>query len=141
MIVERYPSEVERLFRASRGSTWVPVPFSQRRVTAEWLLQHSVNVNDVARMPSRDQTWPKQACCDETALSLACAAEDYEFAGWLLENGADPELLGGRALHELWWAFPHYGKNDPVVAKELVEKVRSRHGGKLPFSRSHPANS
>ena len=52
--------------------------------------------------------------------------------GGFWENGADPELLGGRALHELWWAFPHYGKNDPDVAKELVEKVRSRHGGKLP---------
>lgn len=131
-IVERYASEVEKLFRASRGSTLVPVPFSQRRATAEWLLQHGVNINDVARMPSRDLTWPKQAWYDETALSLACAAEDYEFAEWFLEKGADPELLGGRALHVLWWAFPHYGKNDPDVAKELVEKVRRRHGGKLP---------
>lgn len=79
-----------------------------------------------------DMTQPLRMWQDETALSLACRSQDWEFAEWLLENGADPELLGRRALGQLWWAFPGYGKNDPRMARELVEKVRARHAGKLP---------
>lgn len=132
-LVERCPSEVEPGRRVVSGRIVPPpVPFSTRRATAEWLLQHGVRVNGVTRMRCRDMTWPCRAWDNETALSLACAAEDYEFAEWLLENGADPGLLGGRALHQLWWAFPYFGKNDPSVVKELVERVRGRHGGKLP---------
>ena len=131
-VMQRYPSMMEKAMAKKEAETYQPVPFSQRCRTAEWLLQHGARVNDVKRMRCRDLTFPRKQWDDETALSLACAAGDWEFAEWLLENGADPELLDGRALRELWWAFPYYGKNDASVAKALVEKVRAKHGGKLP---------
>lgn len=49
-------------------------------------------------MRCRASTWPCRKWDDETALSLACAAEDWEFVEWLLENGANPDLLRGQAL-------------------------------------------
>lgn len=132
-LAERHPSDVEKFMAASAGVPRAPpVPFPRRRATAEWLLQHGARVNDVVSIWCRDTTWPSLEWVEETALSLACRAEDYEFAEWLLEKGADPELLQGRALQKLWWNFPNYGDNDPNVARELVEKVRARHGGKLP---------
>lgn len=130
-LVERERSETEKYLLSTR-SPMPPVPFSQRRATAEWLLQHGVRINDVDKALANDLTRPLRMWVDETALSLACRSQDWEFAEWLLENGADPGLLGGRALDQLWWSFPDYGKNDPSVARELVERVRARHGGKLP---------
>ena len=133
-LFELVDSKMERLMMTRIRVIRPPLPFSSRRATAEWLLQHNVPVNGVAKMPSRNMVAhsPLQLWQDETALSLPCRAEDWEFAEWLLENGADPELLEGRALQQLWWSFPEYGKNGPSVARELVEKVRHRHGGNLP---------
>lgn len=44
---------------------------------------------EVTRMRCRASTWPCRKWDDETALLLACAAEDWEFVEWLLENGAN----------------------------------------------------
>lgn len=121
-IVEQYPSTVGKALRAQSGGTArQPIPFSQRRVIAEWLLQHGACINEVTRNRSRGLSWPDPTWVDEMLFSLACCAGDWEFAEWLVENGAYPGLPGGQALPQLWWAFPYYGKKDPSVAKEIAE--------------------
>ena len=103
-----------------------PIPFSQRRATAERLLYHGVDVNAVRRIKRLYLSWPNPGAREETALTQACCAEDWEFVEWLLEKGANPELLNRRALQEQWWGFPHIGPNDTTVVEELIEKVKAR---------------
>ncbi|KAH8646855.1 hypothetical protein BX600DRAFT_477022 [Xylariales sp. PMI_506] len=62
----------------------------------------------------------------DTPLSLACAQSDWGFAEWLLENGADPGALDGRAYEvEGSSALPSEdGTSSTGRLAELVESVR-----------------
>lgn len=105
-------------FEPGNRGPWIP--FSRRRATAEWLLRHGASVNEVRKMPCRDLRPHRPQPEDGTALTIAYASADEEFVYWLLENGADRKMQG-----------PEWGRNDPRVARELVERVRARHGGRL----------
>ncbi|KAH8883650.1 hypothetical protein GQ53DRAFT_752874 [Thozetella sp. PMI_491] len=108
-------------------------PFSQRRLLCEYLLAtKAAGVNDVRWVASRRMTAsPAGVDMNEeaTPFIMACAGEDWEFAKWLLEHGADPHLLGGKALKpqpQGWWIKPYSGPNDPTYAIRLVEDMSKR---------------
>ena len=64
-----------------------------------------------------------------TPFAFACAGQDWEYAEWLLEHGADPDLLNGRAFESTYFSKPHDGPNDPQVVRDLVDRVRARREG------------
>lgn len=105
------------------------IPFSQRRGLAEHLLTLGVvNVNEVKFIPTITELHqPPGWGEDATPLSHASAAQDWEFAEWLLEHGADPDALGGKAFQPQWWYRPHLGPSEPKeVLTDLVERVREK---------------
>ncbi|KAI1863315.1 uncharacterized protein JN550_009635 [Neoarthrinium moseri] len=99
---------------------------STRRPMAEGIIaQRLADVNDVKPMPYRHEDsryFIGGYTEDETPLTLACAASDWEFVEWLVQHGADPGALGGKAYTQLWWNKP-YGANDP---SRLLEILNSR---------------
>ncbi|KAK1846934.1 nacht and ankyrin domain protein [Colletotrichum chrysophilum] len=106
------------------------VPFSQRRSMAEHVLVAGIGgVNDVKWVPNRHGGVAYQVGSgyDTTAFAHACAAQDWEYAEWLLEKGADPELLDGLALRKQWWIDGLIGPNDPETVRKLVDKVKGKH--------------
>ncbi|KAJ5009001.1 hypothetical protein K4K57_009539 [Colletotrichum sp. SAR 10_99] len=113
-----------------RTSAWGCVPFSQRRPMAEYVLAAGIsNVNDVKWVPHRHGGICIQegSGYDTTAFAHACAAQDWEYAEWLLEKGADPELLDGLALSKQCWIYGLTGPTDPETVRKLVDKVKSKH--------------
>ncbi|KAK2733530.1 nacht and ankyrin domain protein [Colletotrichum kahawae] len=114
----------------SKQEDFSQVPFSQRRLMAEHVLAAGVGgVNDVKWVPNRHGGVAYQVGSgyDTTAFAHACAAQDWEYAEWLLEKGADPELLDGMALRKQWWIDGLIGPNDPEIVKKLVDKVQGKH--------------
>ncbi|RYP47642.1 hypothetical protein DL768_006340 [Monosporascus sp. mg162] len=101
-----------------------------RRPLAEYLLNHNLaNVNEVKPTPWRHEGSKLHMggyTETETPLTLACAASDWEFVEWLLEHGADPDALDGKAYKEQWWSKPYFGPNDPSRLTELVIKVQGK---------------
>ncbi|KAK1638797.1 hypothetical protein BDP81DRAFT_314099 [Colletotrichum phormii] len=88
----------------SEDAALLAIPFSMRRDMAEHMLSFDdVGVDDVKWAGDRGE---------QTALTLACATGDWEYAEWLLEKGADPSLLDGIA-------FAH----DPQRLVELMSKA------------------
>lgn len=107
-------------------------PFSAREPMAKYLLSLAgVGINDIKSI-----NWPHDALRmfypgkmeEITPLSYACAGQDWDFVVWLLENGADPNLLDGKALKQQWWKKPRIGPNDPNTVAELIEQVKKRGG-------------
>ncbi|KAH7146343.1 hypothetical protein EDB81DRAFT_794946 [Dactylonectria macrodidyma] len=107
---------------------WPCQPFSARRPAAEYLVSnHLVGINDIKNIAFPDEiSSPARRREDATPFTIACTAQDWEFAEWLLEHGADPNLLNGRAFEPLTYSEPRLGPTDPAVVRELVEKVRKR---------------
>ena len=95
---------------------------------AEYLLAlDGVDVNQVTRRRVYHALGsPRSSFEDATALTYACVAEDWEYVEWLLEHGADPMLLDGKALEEQEWFAPYSGPNGPKIVQELIEKVKKR---------------
>ncbi|KAI8247345.1 hypothetical protein K4K53_001900 [Colletotrichum sp. SAR 10_77] len=111
-------------------SAWGSVPFSQRRPMAEHVLAAGISgVNDVKWVPHLQGgiCIQKGSGYDTTAFAHACAAQDWEYAEWLLEKGADPELLDGLALSKQCWVLGLLEPNDPEIVRKLVDKVKSKH--------------
>lgn len=76
---------------------------SRRQTTAEYLLTlDGVDINDIKDIPfiSLLIDSPINATEETTALAEAVAAQDWGFVRWLLEQGADPDLLYGKARKE-----------------------------------------
>lgn len=97
---------------------------------AEYLVAHGLaDVDEIRHMPWRHEgsILTMGGYTDaETPLTYACAASDWVFVEWLLEHGADAELLDGKAHQEQWWRKPHDGPNDPTRLEELIDKVQHR---------------
>ncbi|KAK2612073.1 hypothetical protein QQS21_001922 [Conoideocrella luteorostrata] len=74
------------------------LPFSQRRETADYVLSldgNSINKVQLVHIRAGTTEFPAQprgTVHPETALSKARALGDDEYAEWLLEKGADPEI-------------------------------------------------
>ncbi|RYP90301.1 hypothetical protein DL770_003597 [Monosporascus sp. CRB-9-2] len=102
----------------------------RRRPLAEYLLNHGLaNVNEVKPMPWRHEGTKLHMggyTETETPLTRACAASDWEFVEWLLEHGADPDALDGKAYKEQWWCKPYFGPNDPSQLTKLINKVQEK---------------
>ncbi|KAI0134710.1 hypothetical protein BJ170DRAFT_690941 [Xylariales sp. AK1849] len=105
----------------------------KRRPLAEYFLDRGLaDVNAAKQMP-----WKHEGTMlylggyteEHTPLTYACAASDWDFVEWLLEKGADPDALSGKAYEEQWWMKPRIGPNDPSKLTELVDKIRKRRGG------------
>ncbi|KAI1851766.1 hypothetical protein JX266_003228 [Neoarthrinium moseri] len=98
---------------------------STRRPMAETIItQGLAGVNDVKPMPYRHEDsryFIGGYTEDETPLTLACAASDWEFVEWLVQHGADPGALGGKAYTQLWWRKPHRA-NDPSRLLEILNR-------------------
>ncbi|RYP72545.1 hypothetical protein DL769_004435 [Monosporascus sp. CRB-8-3] len=101
-----------------------------RRPFAQFLLDQGLaDVNEVKKMPWRHEGTMYHLPGyyeTETPLTLACAASDWEFVEWLLEHGADPDALDGKAYKELWWREPYSGPNDPSQLSKLIRKVQEK---------------
>lgn len=98
---------------------------SRRRPFAEYLLNEwQADINEVKAMPWRHDderlSWD-MFTENETPLSRACAASDWEYAEWLIQNGADPDALDGKARSQQWWMKPHT-PNDPSQLQEILER-------------------
>ncbi|KZL70673.1 ankyrin repeat protein [Colletotrichum tofieldiae] len=66
------------------------LPFVGRRAIAEHMLNFDdVDINRIKLMERGEQ---------ETALTYACSMRDWGYVEWLLERGADPTLLEGKAF-------------------------------------------
>lgn len=101
-----------------------------RRPFAEYLLTRGLaDVNEIRGMPWRHEGTRLMLgyyTDNETPLTYACAASDWEFVEWLLEHGADPDLLDGKAYQEQWWRKPYIGPNDPTRLRELIAQVKNK---------------
>ncbi|KAF7517978.1 hypothetical protein G7054_g13626 [Neopestalotiopsis clavispora] len=107
-----------------------PIPWSRRVHVAEFILDQSkgiADVNEVKRYNPRCLigNFPPH-CQDVTPFSEACAAQDWEFAKWLLEHGADPDALDGKAFKKQWWMEPYLGPNNPDDVRRLVDDFRAK---------------
>ncbi|KAI8663633.1 hypothetical protein NCS57_00964800 [Fusarium keratoplasticum] len=103
--------------------------FSVRRPMAEFILSSGMaGVNDIKKVPFLDMTRPARME-NLTTFAFACAGQDWEYAEWLLEHGADPNLLNGRAFEPTYFSKPHDGPNDPQAVRDLVDRVRARREG------------
>ncbi|KAF2996759.1 hypothetical protein E8E14_002894 [Neopestalotiopsis sp. 37M] len=107
-----------------------PIPWSRRVHVAEFILDQSkgiADVNEVKRYNPRCLigNFPTH-CKDVTPFSEACAAQDWEFAKWLLEHGADPDALDGKAFKKQWWMEPYLGPNNPDDVRRLVDDFRAK---------------
>lgn len=102
--------------------------WSRRRPFAEYLVSRNIaDVNEVKQIPPLTAiSRPPGVRRDATPFSEACSAQDWEFAEWLLERGADPDALDGLAFTKQWWMEPYFGPNDPQKVTELVKAVRSK---------------
>ncbi|RSL99931.1 hypothetical protein CEP52_009447 [Fusarium oligoseptatum] len=82
-------------------------------------------VNDIKKVTFLDMS-PPGRIEDLTPFAYACAAQDWEYAEWLLEHGADPDLLNGRAFEPMYFRLyvPDMGPSDPQVVRDLVDRVR-----------------
>ncbi|KAL6411672.1 ankyrin repeat protein [Ilyonectria robusta] len=97
-------------------------PFSQRRAMAEYLLSADVaGVNDVKNVEFFDIIHRPPRREDMTPFAYACAAQDREYAEWLLEKGADPDLVDGKAFQPMFGLEPYNGKSDPEVVRKWME--------------------
>jgi ankyrin repeat protein len=111
---------------------WETVPFARRRPLAEHLLPLSVvDVNEVRSIDRHLLAAPPGWGEDETPLSYACAAQDWEFAEWLLDNGADPGVVGGKAFQPRSWCLPYLEPCDPQVLADFWKRMRSQDAGVL----------
>lgn len=101
------------------------VSFAARRAVAEHILASgSVGVNDIKAVAVKHLiSRPPGITTLTTPFAYACAAQDWEFAGWLLEHGADPNLLDGMAMKPQWWMEPYLGPSDPKHVIELIQRV------------------
>ncbi|RYO82878.1 hypothetical protein DL766_007810 [Monosporascus sp. MC13-8B] len=104
-----------------------------RRPLAQFLLDQGLaDVNEAKKMLWRHEGtryYIPGSYETETPLTLACAASDWEYVEWLLEHGADPDALDGKAYKELWWCNPYDGPNDPSRLAKLVRKVQEKRQG------------
>ncbi|RSL50070.1 hypothetical protein CEP54_012106 [Fusarium duplospermum] len=106
-----------------RGGMYITA-FSVRLPMAEYVLSCGMaDVNDIRKVPFLDMS-PPGRIEDMTPFSRACAAQDWEYAEWLLEHGADPDLLNGRAFEPMYYSFPDMGPSDPQDVRDLVDRVR-----------------
>jgi len=119
-------------------------PFEpRRRLVAERLLAGAagagldMNIVTSERTIMKKAPWlpfpfvdARQARIQTTAFSYACEAYDWDFAQWLLENGADPIVpevrVGTGPSDEVtrYW--------DENKMKELVEQARQKSGRDIP---------
>lgn len=104
------------------------IPFSERRPMVEYMISSGISqIDEIKCIEFNDIiAHGRPRTEDLTAFVYACTAQDWEMAEWLLEHGADPYVLGGRALQPLWFMRPYLGPSDPNVVRALVEKVKSR---------------
>ncbi|RYP63409.1 hypothetical protein DL771_009307 [Monosporascus sp. 5C6A] len=104
-----------------------------RRPFAQFVLDQGLaDVNEVKEMPWRHEGtryYISGSYETETPLTRACAASDWEFVEWLLEHGADPDALDGKAYKEQWWCNPYDGPNDPSQLAKLIKKVQENRQG------------
>ncbi|KAK1585190.1 uncharacterized protein LY79DRAFT_519318 [Colletotrichum navitas] len=83
------------------------LPFDGRRAIAEHMLNFDdVDINRVRVMERGEQ---------QTALTYACSMRDWGYAEWLLERGADPSMLDGKA-------FSHDQKKLVELMGKLTDK-------------------
>ncbi|KAK2014490.1 hypothetical protein LZ32DRAFT_528579 [Colletotrichum eremochloae] len=74
----------------SESVSYKLLPFVGRRAIAEHMLNFDdVDINRVRIMKRGEQ---------QTALTYACSLRDWGYAEWLLERGADPSMLDGKAF-------------------------------------------
>ncbi|KAK1846938.1 ankyrin repeat protein [Colletotrichum chrysophilum] len=109
--------------------SFAQTPFSpRRRAMAEHILESgAAGVDDVRRLLYCDILDRQRGDSYETtAFARACAGQDWEFAEWLLEKGADPELCMGLALLRQYWSEPWVGPTKPEAVRELIERVKGR---------------
>ncbi|KAF4930955.1 hypothetical protein CGCVW01_v000724 [Colletotrichum viniferum] len=109
--------------------SFAQTPFSPRRreMAAHILESGAAGVNDVRRLLYCDilDRQPGDSY-ETTAFARACAGQDWEFAEWLLEKGADPGLCMGLALLRQYWSEPWVGPTEPEAVRELIERVKGR---------------
>lgn len=105
-----------------------PMPFARRRPLAEHLLAvGAATIKDVRTVTDLHvDDRPAGSSTVTTPFAYACAAQDWQFAEWLLERGADPDMLHRQAFEPQWWMRPYFGPNDPGRVVELVERVAGR---------------
>ncbi|KAJ5008454.1 hypothetical protein K4K48_000007 [Colletotrichum sp. SAR 10_66] len=110
-------------------NSFAQTPFlPRRRAMAEHILAcGAAGVNDVQRLLYYDilDRQPGDSY-ETTAFARACAGQDWEFAEWLLERGADPGLCMGLALLRQYWSEPWVGPTEPEVVGELIGRVKGR---------------
>lgn len=91
---------------------------------AEYLLSSDVaGVNDVKNVKFFDIIHRPPRREDMTPFVYACAAQDREYAEWLLEKGADSDLVDGRAFQPMFGLEPYNGQSDPEVVRKLMDNV------------------
>ncbi|KAF5523621.1 Homeobox protein Wariai [Colletotrichum aenigma] len=109
--------------------SFASTPFSpRRRAMAEHILAcGAAAINDVRRLLYCDilDRQPGDSY-ETTAFARACAGQDWEFAEWLLEKGADPGLCLGLALLRQYRSEPWVGPTEPETVRELIERVKGR---------------
>jgi hypothetical protein len=114
-------------YQCSKLPGYTPTPWATRQVVAEHLVSRDLaGVNDVKKIPDKHIIPHIQELEEWTPFSYACSAEDWEFAEWLLEQGADPDLLDGKAFTQQWWSMPYDGPNDPTKVVDLVDRMRKK---------------
>lgn len=106
--------------------SWRGHPFPARRAMAEYLVSSSISkVDEVKCIYFSDiVAQPRPRKEDMTPFILACAAQDWAMAIWLLQNGADADALGGKAFQPLYYRMPDRGPSCPSVVRSLVSKVK-----------------
>ncbi|KAK2050968.1 hypothetical protein LY76DRAFT_652606, partial [Colletotrichum caudatum] len=95
----------------SETASYKLLPFDGRRVIAEHMLSFDdVDINRVRIMERGKQ---------QTALTYACSMRDWEYVEFLLERGADPSLLDGKAS-------PHDHEKLRELMSKLTDKSQKR---------------
>lgn len=63
---------------------------------------------------------------DFTVFAYACCAQDWEFAEWLLDQGADPNQNNGLAFRRQWLLLHRQEPMNSQMVVDLVEKVKRK---------------